>query len=288
MKHANLNLSKILSITQIEVEEQETFDLTIEDTHCFFVQSVGPVATLVHNCRHILNEYAIGPVAYKMEAQVMRPRAEMIETGVATTHDYKLWAYAMRFLARHEIRNELIVKHVQRDVAMGRSIVVPVYTVEHAKLLTKMINEALPDEKPARLFYSGISKEKRKQYIQEAINGDAKVIVGIRSMLQLGINVPRWDSLYVVMPISNPPNFKQETSRVRTPMEGKPQPVVKFFLDNFPPSKGCFRTCYWQTVIPERFAISQENRNIADKYLRKFPKKGEYSAASRRKVPGKF
>lgn len=226
--------------------------------------------------KHILNEYILGPVTHKMEAQVMTPRVEIIETGVSTTYDYRIWAYAMRFLAQHEKRNEVIVRQVLKDLELGHSLVIPVYTVAHAQLLTNVINKVLPDDKPARLFYSGVPKPRRKEIIQEARNGEARVIVGIRSMLQLGINVPRWSCLYVVMPISNPPNFKQETSRVRTPLEKKQQPVVKFFLDDFGPSKGCFRTCWFQTVLPERFRFSQDTYQLAQKYLRKQRKGDTY------------
>ena len=219
--------------------------------------------------RDLLTRFILGPVNYEMEAETMIPRVEIIETGVSTSYRYKVWTYAIRFLANHVKRNLKIVKEAVKDIEAGRSVIIPCVRVDHAKALTSGINALLPDTKPAELFYSQIPKVNRKKIIEGARNGKVKAVVGIRSMLQRGINVPRWDTLYVVMPISNPPNFKQETARIRTPMEGKKEPMVKFFLDDFDVSKGCFRTCWWQTVIPERFKVSPGIRDMAQKYLRR-------------------
>ena len=44
------------------------------------------------------------------------------------------------------------------------------------------------------------------------------------------------------MPISNKPNLKQETSRIRTPMPGKMMPEIKFMVDHMSQSLWCFKS----------------------------------------------
>lgn len=218
--------------------------------------------------KDVLTDYVLGPVNARCEVTTLRPVVDIVETGVSTSYKYQQWTYAMNFLMKHKKRNELIVKHVIHDLKKGRSLVIPAIRVGHAKQLAQMINDKLGD-KLATVFYGGQPKPLRKSIIEDARNGKVRVVVGMRQLVQLGINVPRWDTIYVISPISNPPNFHQETSRVRTPAPNKKEPLVKFFLDDFGPSKGCFRTCWWQTVKKEGFRVPPNVEAIAFKYLKK-------------------
>lgn len=248
---------------------------------------------------HFLLEHIIGPVTAKAEVESLTPTVEFIETGVSTTYDYKVLAYAYRFLAKEKKRNELIVDWVMHDLKMGRSIVIPTMTVDHVKLLTKMINERA-GAKVAVGFTASLmkSKDHRKKVIMDARKYKTKVIIGIRRMVQRGINVPRWDTLYEVMPISNPPNFRQETARILTPVPGKPEPIIRFFLDDFGFSKGCLRTCLYRQpgIASMKFRVTKENWATANKYVKKgtvlkIQKRtpgGSVSAQEPRKKIGKF
>lgn len=59
----------------------------------------------------------------------------------------------------------------------------------------------------------------------------------MRRITRLGIDVPLWDCFYNILPTSNPHNYYQELSRVRTHYEGKPEPIIKDFVDDVDDSK---------------------------------------------------
>jgi len=87
-------------------------------------------------------------------------------------------------------------------------------------------------------FFGGLSKPKKDQIIADAQSGKIKVIVGIRRMVQVGVNIPLWSALYEINPISNPPKMKQETARILTDIPGKLSPVIRHFLDDVGFSRG--------------------------------------------------
>jgi superfamily II DNA or RNA helicase len=174
----------------------------------------------------------------------------------------------MRYLAKNEERNALIVKHAVKCIKAGRSLVIPVGLVDHANELTDAINKAMGKNVAVAFVSKGLSKARRAEILEGARSYKIKCIVGIRSLVQTGINVPRWDTLFVVTPISNVPKFTQETSRIRTVVDGKKPPLILHFMESpFAPSTGCFRTCYFQTYIKDRFHISDDTKKLAAAYL---------------------
>ncbi len=223
--------------------------------------------------RYFLVDHLLGPTMYSVDVETLTPRVEFIETGTVIAHDYKVLAYAYRALAENKKRHKLILDWLEHDVKAGRSVVIPVATVAQCKLLVKDLNKRF-DKNIACAFTQATVKKKedRKKIILRARKGKYKVIVGIRKMVQRGINVPAWDTLYEITPISNAPNFHQETSRILTPLEGKPEPLIRFFLDDFGLSRGCLRTClYNQGILAMKFKVSKENWERVRRYT---PPKG--------------
>jgi hypothetical protein len=173
----------------------------------------------------------------------------------------------MRYLANHKERNALIVKHAVHDIKAGRSIVIPVTLVKHARDLAEAINKKMGKEVAVAFVSQGLTKERRREILIGARSYKIKCIVGIRTLVQTGVNVPRWDTLYEVMPISNVPKFTQETARIRTDEPGKQFPLIKHFIEQFGPSTGCFRTCWFQTYVKEGFKINDKTKERAKMYL---------------------
>lgn len=217
-----------------------------------------------------LLSHVFGPLLYTVKIKSLVPKVEFIETGIATKQQYKVLPYAYRFLATQEKRNNLILEWVLHDLKSNKknSIVIPTTTVAHCNLLVEMINKAYGKEIACAFTAATAKTKERRTEIKEfAKSGKYRVIVGIRKMIQRGINVPVWSHLYNIMPISNIPNQTQEVSRILTPLEGK-QPVIRQFLEDFGLTRGCLRTAVYQVFCKLKFNISKEQWAIVNPYLK--------------------
>lgn len=205
---------------------------------------------------------------YKIVEQIMGPVTSLIERDqlqaqvfvhpidfVKSKSQYKGRAgftYCVNFLSKHKKRNELILEWVMKDLEKGHNIVIPVYRKEHVWDLVKAINNAA-GKRIADGFVGGAANKKdllqRERVLDDAKSGKLRVVVGIRSLLQRGLNVPRWSMIYCVMPINNEPNWKQESSRILTPFENKRVPGIRLFVDeHIGLVLGCFVGTYKQCI----------------------------------------
>jgi hypothetical protein len=67
-------------------------------------------------------------------------------------------------------------------------------------------------------------------------------------MLSEGINIPRASCIYQVTPSSNSPKAEQRFSRILTPWENKPTPVIRVFGDEMKVVRSCFRNEFWNVL----------------------------------------
>jgi superfamily II DNA or RNA helicase len=211
----------------------------------------------------------VGNVAAETQVEAMIPTVMLVETQAKPKHAYKNWVFACRFLFTHEHRNKMIVAYAVHDIKKGRSVMIPTGTVKHAKLLVDEINKKF-DQQVAIEFTSKAFKNKthRKELLESMKTGQMKCVVGSRQLLQTGLNIPILSVLYVVAPQSNEPRMEQETARVRTKMEGKPDPLIRHFIDpGLKQAITSFRTCYMQTYVPKGFKMDAATRKKAKEYM---------------------
>lgn len=230
--------------------------------------------------KHYVIKKVIGPVVARSRVESMTPKVFIHETGIKIARVPKQWTFAMLALARHKKRNQLIIDQAIADVKAGHSVVIPLYFKKHILEIVNGINEAYG--KPIAAAFMGGGGEKNKKYRDELLSlvssNKIRVTVGIRSLLQLGLNVPRWSMIYTAMPISNEPNYKQETSRVRTPMEGKQQPGIRLFYDEcMGVSVGCAKNC---ATHMRRFRYQFSNDKSTKAALAYFASKGRGRGAA--------
>lgn len=136
-------------------------------------------------------------------------------------------------LAGNKPRNNLIISWILKDLEAGHSIVVPCHFKDHIFEIVKRVNATVGYEVAAAFVGGGGKKNKDDRDRIKKLAGERKirVVVGIRKLLQRGINVKPWSCLYYIMPMNNEPNWKQESSRILTPDPAKRQPVIRFFVD---------------------------------------------------------
>lgn len=192
--------------------------------------------------RHFIIKNLLGPVVAKSKREALTPTVLIHKTEFKPTRTYTGkagWVYANQALAGDKKRNAQIVEWVMKDLKNGHNLVIPVVFKKHAVELQHLINKEYQKvfnttKNICAMFVGGggdKQKVVRKQILSDAKMNKIRVIVGIRSMLSHGLNVPAWSAIYECMPISNEPNLKQETKRVCTPMKGKRDPIIRLFVD---------------------------------------------------------
>lgn len=178
----------------------------------------------------------IGPVVAEAFVEELVPKVTIHKTSKtvqnkANYNNKSGWVRFCKFLANHPDRNDKIFEWVIRDLDAGRSIAIPIMFTEQARQLVQRINEHYMEE-VAAVFLGGAKEAKRRKPIIDAARaGKIRCVVGMRRLMQRGLNVPKWDTLYYIMPMNNEPNWKQESCRILTPMENKRTPVIRMFID---------------------------------------------------------
>jgi superfamily II DNA or RNA helicase len=203
----------------------------------------------------------IGHVITTAKSDTLKPKVYVIETKIKPPYAYKTWHGAMQFLVRSKERMKMVLEYVKKDLKNGHKIVIPVMYKKQAFELVEAIRKM---GYTSEAFVAGV---KRDELLARARAGKIDVVVGIRSIIATGVNVPRWSCIYTIAPISNPPNYYQETMRVCTPLEGKRQPIIRIFVDDMGMTKGCFRTCWFQTVVKHGFLFNDRHKEIASSII---------------------
>jgi superfamily II DNA or RNA helicase len=132
--------------------------------------------------------------------------------------------------------------------------------------LIRLINE-MAGERLAYEFVGGMKQ--REETVLKARAYEIKILVGTIKILSTGLNIPRASALYEVAMSSNKENAEQRMTRVLTAHDGKPQPIIRFFLDDTNVRRSCMRFEWFQYLKPKlNPIISERDLNLMESYLR--------------------
>ncbi len=185
--------------------------------------------------RDIVMENLVGSVIYKAKVERLRPRVKALWTPYKFKLPYRgtgAFTLLQTKMESHQDRRDLIVKTVVQLAKEGHFVFVPLTRVKSVNTYVRLINEEAED-KIARGFLGGMKKEARKQMIEDARQYKFKVMVGNSSLISTGINIPRASAIIERITLtSNIPTAVQRMSRILTPWEDKPDPLIVLVLDD--------------------------------------------------------
>lgn len=182
-------------------------------------------------------ESVMGPVVAQAFVEELVPKITLHKTSKKVHSKNKFnnkagWTNFNKFLANHPDRNDKIFEWIIRDIDAGRSLAIPVCFTDQARKLASRINEHYGEEVAVTFLGGPKEAKKRKPIIDAARRREIKCVIGMRRLMQRGLNVPAWDTLYYIMPMNNKPNWKQESCRILTPAPDKRTPIIRMFVDH--------------------------------------------------------
>ena len=217
--------------------------------------------------RYPLTAAVVGPVVHEVQIERLRPEIKLVRTGFNNGSKSTVWAYIVKRLESDKTRLKLIADWAIRDVEAGHIIAIPFAQTKPIFELVKLINEKAGKE-IAKSFVGTMKKADRDQLIQDVRKRKVKVLVGTAKLLSVGINIPVLSCLYEQLLSQNLPNCQQRLSRILTPCEGKPQPIIRYFLDDVQVRRSCLAPEFWNVAIKEiKAMISEKDMQAMKTYL---------------------
>ena len=260
-------------VLAVEILDEPTtfYDAEVADNHNLFANGL-----LVHNSRHVIFAEQVGETFHEVKAVAMTPRVVPVETN----QHFKIYGSGpgafVRFKRQMENskpRQRLVARLAMRLAERGHFVIIPMSFTKSIETVVKYINQN-SDEPIARPFHGGLRKDVRKKTIDDARKYRYKIMVANIALISTGVNIPRASCLIDgVTPTSNLPKAKQRFSRVLTPHEGKPEPVIIYLLD-YGTVKGMRRNEYYNCLLPDfKPTMTDAARTAFKTYFKDTPKK---------------
>ncbi len=194
---------------------------------------------------HCIVNDVIGPVV----ARGVGEQLPVDWTWEHTGHEVKgfsNWGVMLNRLVKNQARNRKIARKVVEDVKAGHFVLVTTERLKHIEDLAAEIHAIDPDVTIGHL--SGKTKD-RENFRKAARIGEYQVVIAMNKIVELGYNIPRWSSFHNTLPMTDPNNWYQRVSRIRTPFEpafpgdrwDKPTPVARVWADRGHPAIYAYR-----------------------------------------------
>lgn len=195
----------------------------------------------------------VGPIIHTCEVERSRARLVPFFPGVKLVDPKGGQTGFTSFQTRLEsnsVRRAILIKEIIRLAKSGHLVLVPLSRVDAILKWTQEINREMERPGFALPFFGGLKKHKRDEVVQAAREFKCRVLVGNISLLSVGLNIPRASCIFEIGATSNAPKAKQRLSRILTPMDDKPQPLIYYVLDDSDLMMKCRRSEFWGVVKP--------------------------------------
>jgi superfamily II DNA or RNA helicase len=212
--------------------------------------------------RFILVTNVLGPIVYEAKVQQMKPLVRIVRSPYSKSYRGNVpWARIVSAMENDKARLKLIAEWAIKDAKEGHLVLIPLTQVKPITELIKIINE-MAGKQLAYPFTGQLKKDVRDSTIQKAREYKIKILVGTAKVLSVGINIPRASALYEVILSSNLEAAEQRMTRVLTKVD-KPQPIIRFFLDDFSIRRNCMRNEYFNMLRPKLRPLVGEAEELA-------------------------
>lgn len=134
-------------------------------------------------------------------------------------------------LSEDGLRNKMIVDDVCQAVASGRTPIILTSRTSHVELLYDMLSQQVKNV--VQLTGTGTTKEKREalQQLYAIPNSEPLVVVATGKYVGEGFDYPRFDTLFLVLPISWKGLLMQYAGRLHRENEGKKDVRIYDYID---------------------------------------------------------
>lgn len=244
------NKFNVMVIDEVHFMPADRFSQTVSAFSCKYKYGLSGTPDRKDG-KYILADNLIGSVLINLDVKRLVPQVRVVKTQYSKhIKGNAIWAYIVGPLERDKARQKLIAEYAIKDVKDGHIVLIPYSGVQAIKSQVEVINK-LAGKKLAEAFYGGIKKEERDRIIQDARTRKLKIIVGNISLLSTGVNIPSASCLFDCSCTHNYPVARQRYSRVLTPCDDKPTPLIRIFLDDMDVRRNCLRGEFWQVLIKD-------------------------------------
>ncbi len=175
----------------------------------------------------------IGPKSAQVTRQEVAAAGRIIWPDievVPTDYFYPLqesseWTFLISDLVANDERNLLIEGEVRKRMGKNTQALVLTDRIAHANTLSQNLLNLDP------VLLTGELNKTDRAKAMEKVRAGARLTIATTHLLGEGVDVPGWDLLFLVTPISGGPRTVQVAGRVTRPAAGKNRAVIVDFLD---------------------------------------------------------
>lgn len=188
------------------------------ELHCIEFDVLGPIVA-----EGIIEQLSVDIIEHRTNFMIGKYKEGIFKKG-----KFDHWADLQNQFMLDNDRNLEICKWAVKDVRDGHTILITTDRVQHTQKLKDILNKIAPEY--TVVIISGQVTGKARKKLREKIKaGEINITIAMNRIVQLGWNIPVWSCFHNTLPTTNPENWYQRISRIRTPMKGKKKPLCRYY-----------------------------------------------------------